>query len=48
MIEENEIRRVISALRCDVPAVFTGRERTAYLTALLDVETKLLGGQKNG
>lgn len=47
MIEENEIRRVIAELRNNPPSG-NPVARTAYLWALLDVETKLLGGKNNG
>lgn len=52
-ITESEIRRVIARLRTvgfDEHYVCGDRAfgHTAYLTALLDVETSLLGGQKNG
>ena len=49
-ITESEIRRTISELRAtglSWRGNVTAQERAAYLTALLDVENALLGGEDN-
>lgn len=49
-LTESEIRRVISELRATGLSWrdATARERAAYMTALLDVESALIGGKNDG